>query len=74
MSSHLAHPGAVLAAAGCHGLTNIPDPSLTPPNPGNGDVIGRGGMFLSLPGGTVQSPASQRASKACGFGPRRTSS
>lgn len=63
---------AMLALARClreHGLTNVPDPTSTPPNPGTGDVIGRGGVFLSLPGGTARSPAFQQAAKACGFGP-----
>ncbi len=65
---------SMLAFARClrsHGLTSIPDPTVTPPTPGNGigDVIGRGGVFLALPTGTVQSPAFQQASKACGFGP-----
>jgi hypothetical protein len=55
-----------------HGFANIPDPTTNPPSPGSagadGAVIGRGGVFLVMPGGTPQSPAFQQAMKTCGLG------
>lgn len=53
-----------------HGILNFPDPTSTPPTPGNGisAVIGRNGVFLALPPGiNPQSPSFQRAASACGF-------
>lgn len=53
-----------------HGLRNFPDPTTTPPTPGNGSglVLGRGGVFLSLPPGvSPQSPAFRQAAAACNF-------
>jgi hypothetical protein len=64
---------AMLKTAECmraHGITNFPDPTTTPPNPdsGTGLVLGRGGVFLSLPPGiSLQSPAFRQAAASCNF-------
>jgi hypothetical protein len=57
---------AMVAIARClraHGVPSFPDPATTPPRPGHGNVIGRGGMWLSIP--DPQAPAFQRAAAAC---------
>ena len=64
---------AMLKTARCmraHGLTNFPDPTTSPPGLGSGSglVLGRGGVFLSLPPGvSPQSPAFRQAAGACNF-------
>jgi hypothetical protein len=53
-----------------HGITNFPDPTLSPPNPpaGHTEVLGRDGVFLAIPS-TIdpRSPAFKRAAAACRF-------
>ena len=65
------HKLLALAFAKCmrkHGLPDFPDPTTTPPAPGQGSVIGRGGMFFILrPGIDLQSPALEQAARACGL-------
>lgn len=64
----------MLAISTCmraHGITGFPDPTTTPPNSPNGPgaVLGRGGVFLSIPGTiNTESPAFKRAATACHFG------
>jgi hypothetical protein len=65
------HKILAIAFAKCmraHGLPGFPDPTTTPPAPGHGDVIGRGGMFFVL-GTTVNpgSPAFEQPARACGL-------
>jgi hypothetical protein len=52
-----------------HGLSNFPDPTLTPPTPtGSELVFGRAGMFFVLgPGINPQSPAFESAAAKCGI-------
>lgn len=52
-----------------HGVTDFPDPVLTPPTPGPNElVIARRGLFFVFgPGINPQSPAFQSATKACGI-------
>jgi hypothetical protein len=53
-----------------HGVTDFPDPTLTPPSgPGGfGEVIGRNGVFLEVPNTiNAQSPAYRHAASVCGF-------
>jgi hypothetical protein len=74
-----AHPSeeaktAMLAISRCmrsHGITDFPDPVLTPPTSpaGYSIVLGRGGVFLEVPATiNVGSPAFKQAAAACKFG------
>lgn len=54
-----------------HGLPDFPDPSLSIPPPSEAQGIIRGGMYWSLPAGTVQSPAFEKAAASCGLHPPR---
>lgn len=54
-----------------HGVTNFPDPTLTPPaSPaGYSQLLDRGGVILAIPNTIdAQSPGYQSAAKACHFG------
>ncbi len=74
------HPSAnarasMLAFAQClrrHGLSDVSDPTTTPPTKGpgpgrGGAVIGRGGVFLYLGTTVIDSPGFNRAAAACGM-------
>jgi hypothetical protein len=50
-----------------HGLPDFPDPSLSLPPPGSAQGIIRGGLYLPLPAGTLQSPAFRKAASTCGW-------
>lgn len=52
-----------------HGLSTFPDPTSTPPQPGNGAGIAFGapGSFIAVPQTLLQSPAFKGAAAACGF-------
>jgi hypothetical protein len=53
-----------------HGVTDFPDPTLTPPSSpaGYSQLIDRGGVILAVPNTIdVQSPAYQHAATACHF-------
>ncbi len=52
-----------------HGLTTFPDPTSTPPSPGNGLGIAFGapGSFIAVPQTLIQSPGFQQAAAVCGF-------
>lgn len=77
---HNPHPSAalkaqVLAIAQCmraHGVTNFPDPTLTPPAPGQirrySMVEDRNGVVIALPSTIdIRSPAFLQAAKTCRF-------
>jgi hypothetical protein len=49
-----------------HGITDFPDPSLSPPS-SNQPTLGRRGLYFTLPTGALQSPAFKHAAAACGF-------
>lgn len=58
----------MLALARCirkHGVPDFPDPSSTPPPPGNGNALGGPGAFLQIPNPVT--PAFRRAAAACHF-------
>ena len=59
----------LLAFAGCmrkHGVPNFPDPTSSPPPPGNGNVIGGNGAYLAIgPPASHQSPAFRNAAATC---------
>jgi hypothetical protein len=61
----------MLAIARCmrkHGVPDFPDPTSSPPPPGNGNVMGRDGMYLAIgPPADQQSPAFKRAAAGCGI-------
>ena len=61
----------LLALARCmrsHGVPNFPDPTSSPPPPGNGNVIGGNGTYLAVgPPASQQSPAFKHAAAACGI-------
>lgn len=61
----------LLALARCmrkHGVPNFPDPTRSPPPPGNGNVIGGNGTYLAVgPPASQQSPAFKHAAAACGI-------
>ena len=65
------HKLLAIAFAKCmrkHGLPGFPDPTTSPPAPGQGSVIGRGEMFFVLgPGIDLQSPAFERTARGCGL-------
>jgi hypothetical protein len=52
-----------------HGLSSFPDPTSTPPSPGNGLGIafGGGGSFIAVPQALLQSPGFNQAAATCGF-------
>jgi hypothetical protein len=53
-----------------HGISDFPDPTLSPPsNPaGYGLALGRDGVFIAIPKTIdVRSPAFKQAAAACGF-------
>jgi hypothetical protein len=51
-----------------HGVSNFPDPTLSPP-PSSASGIDAAGIYFVLPPGlNVQAPAVKRALKACGTG------
>jgi hypothetical protein len=57
---------AMVAIARCiraHGVPNFPDPTTSPPGPGPGNVMGRGGMWLVI--ANQRAPAFERAAAAC---------
>jgi hypothetical protein len=57
---------AMLSLSRCiraHGVPNFPDPTTTPPGPGPGNVMGRGGMWLVI--ANPRAPAFERAAAAC---------
>lgn len=61
-----------------HGLSTFPDPTASPPKPGNGPGIafGGNGAFLAVSQSLLQSPGFKQAAAACGFpgvpgGPKR---
>jgi hypothetical protein len=62
---------AMLGLAECmrkHGVSNFPDPTLSPP-PGNVSGIDAGGIYFALPPGLdFQSPAVKQARTACRTG------
>lgn len=54
-----------------HGISQFPDPTLTPPSSqaGYSAVVDRGGVALAIPNTIdVASPAFKQAARACGFG------
>jgi hypothetical protein len=56
-----------------HGITDFPDPTVTPPSrlAGYSAVLGRDGVFLAIPQTVdTRSPAFKQAATTCGFGPR----
>lgn len=59
----------LLAVASCmrqHGVPNFPDPTSSPPPPGNGNVIGANGVYLAVgPPANQQSPAFRSAAATC---------
>ena len=62
---------AMFAIARCiraHGVPSLPDPTTSPPAspPGQGVVVGRGGVFLVI--ADPQAPAFKHAAAACHFG------
>ena len=65
------HKMLAVAFAKCmrkHGLPAFPDPTATPPAPGQGSVIGRGGMFFVLePGINPSRRPSKQDARACGL-------
>jgi hypothetical protein len=63
---------ALLKLARCmrgHGFTSFPDPTATPPQPGNGLGIAFGGPggFIAISQSMMQSPGFQGAAATCGF-------
>jgi hypothetical protein len=52
-----------------HGVSSFPDPTSTPPSPGNGFgiAIGGGGSFLAVPQNLIQSPGFKQAAQTCHF-------
>jgi hypothetical protein len=52
-----------------HGVPDFPDPTSSPPAPGNGLGIAFGGQgsFIAVTATMMQSPAFQQAAAACGF-------
>jgi hypothetical protein len=51
-----------------HGVSNFPDPTLSPP-PANASEIDAGGIYFALPPGLdLRSPAVAQARTACGTG------
>jgi len=64
---------AMLRLAECmrsHGVPNFPDPTTNPPSgppSGGGIAFGSPGVFLSVPGTLMQSPAFKQAATKCGF-------
>jgi hypothetical protein len=52
-----------------HGLPTFPDPTSTPPTPGNGLGVAFGGQgsFIAVSQTLMQSPAFNAAAAACGF-------
>jgi hypothetical protein len=51
-----------------HGITNFPDPTLSPP-PANANVIDAAGIYVVLPPGfDPESPRDKEALRACGKG------
>jgi hypothetical protein len=52
-----------------HGLPSFPDPTASPPSPGNGIGLAFGGpgSFIAVPQNLIQSPAFKQAATACGF-------
>ncbi len=57
-----------------HGISGFPDPTTSPPSnsAGNSGVIGSGEYYLVIPKSIdTNSPAFERASAACNFGPGR---
>ena len=61
----------LLALAKCmrkHGVPKFPDPTSSPPPPGNGNVLGGNGTYLAIgPPAGQQSPAFKHAAAACGI-------
>ena len=57
-----------------HGISGFPDPTTSPPAPGQGGfgfVFGHDGAFIAVPSSiNPRSPAFQQAAAACNFGPR----
>jgi hypothetical protein len=63
---------AAFAVARCmraHQVSGFPDPTLTQPPSGANVIDDAGVMFVLPPSFTLNSPAVQRASGACGLGP-----
>jgi hypothetical protein len=53
-----------------HGVPDFPDPTTNPPSGpprGGGLAFGSPGVFLSVPGALMQSPAFKQAAAECGF-------
>jgi hypothetical protein len=52
-----------------HGLPTFPDPTSSPPSPGNGMglAFGSPGSFIAIPQSLMQSPAFRQAAAACGL-------
>lgn len=61
----------LLSLAKCmrkHGVPSFPDPTSTPPPPGNGNALGGRGAYLAVgPPASQQSPAFKHAAAACGL-------
>jgi hypothetical protein len=62
----------MLSLARCmraHGVPGFPDPTSSPPAPGNGMGIAFGGegSFIAVPQSLMQSPAFNGAAAKCGF-------
>lgn len=65
------HRLQLLALAKCmrkHDVPSFPDPTSSPPPPGNGNVIGGNGAYLAVgPPTSRQSPAFNHAAASCGI-------
>jgi hypothetical protein len=70
----IAHLRQVSVCMRAHGITGFPDPTTSPPQPGQGGagfVFGQDGAFIAVPSSiNPRSPAFQQAAAACNFGPR----